>query len=223
MKFNKFCSVFIITAASTFFSCSNEPKENTDEHSQNNSSEATTIADTNKNATTTTPVKDNWLIIPGECAGNTCIGENTEKLSAILGDPDFADAAMGKAWLTWYGSKDEHNNRSQLNIYTTYKDSNMREKTVQIILVTSPKFHTAADLHVYSDYKLIQTHYPALSFSGKYKEDNRIINIYDSEKDGIAFETVKANNQELCTAIILHKKGENFTDSYIPYHQNPVQ
>jgi hypothetical protein len=42
-------------------------------------------------------------------------------LETEFGKPDMSDAAMGKAWLTWYGKKDEHNNKTELNIYTHIK------------------------------------------------------------------------------------------------------
>ena len=66
-------------------------------------------------------------IIPGERIGLTKLEENTETLSE-LGKPDFSDAAMGKSWATWI-SKDAEKN--ELNIYSTYKDSEMKEKVVR--------------------------------------------------------------------------------------------
>src|SRR4051794_3721472 len=69
----------------------------------------------------------NKLIVPGKSIGKVELGMGDDKLEPEFGKSDMSDAAMGKAWLTWYGKKpDEHNNKTELNIYTTYKDTSMR-------------------------------------------------------------------------------------------------
>ena len=84
-----------------------------------------------------------WLIVPGESLGRIKLGTDAAGLEKILHKPDASNAAMGKAWLTWKGKRDEHNNATELNIYTTYKDSTMQQKTVQQIRTTSSSFATA--------------------------------------------------------------------------------
>src|SRR5207244_3305346 len=93
----------------------------------------------------------NELIVAGKSIGKINLGMNDSLLGVVLGKADMSDAAMGKAWLTWYGKKpDEHNNKTELNIFTSYKDTSMREKVVQQVRTTSPFFSTASGLHVYS-------------------------------------------------------------------------
>ena len=95
-------------------------------------------------------VEVNKLIVPGESTGKAVLNMDAAGLEKKFGKPDMSDAAMGKAWLTWYGKKDEHNSKTELNIYTTYKDTTIREKTVQQIRTTSSFFSTENKVHVYS-------------------------------------------------------------------------
>jgi hypothetical protein len=157
------------------------------------------------------------LIVPGEGIGKVKLGEDVTLLN-VLGSPDSSDAAMGKAWLTWMGKRDEHNNIPQLNVYTTYADNNMQEKTVQQIRTTSSRFFTADSVHVYSSLETIRQSFPLLQTVASYNEDGKAILIYDAIKKGIAFEIAKAGNQEICTGIIVHKKGQNVVQIYMMVH-----
>ena len=104
----------------------------------------------------TAPVSGNYLIVPGKSVGKVSLGMEASVLDSLLGRPDKSDAAMGKAWLTWNGKRDEHNNATELNIYTTYSDSTMRQKTVQQIRTTSSVFATATGLRVYASLAAIK-------------------------------------------------------------------
>jgi hypothetical protein len=157
-------------------------------------------------------------IIPGKSIGLTTLGDDAEKLEKSLGKPDLSDAAMGKAWLTWNGKKDEHNNVTQLNIFTAYSNNEMKEKTVQQIRTTSSYFLTADSLHVYSSLNNILKKFPGVKKSAEYKDDGRTISIYDEKEKGIAFEIAAANGQQTCTGIIIHKKGESTIDIYRTLH-----
>jgi hypothetical protein len=128
----------------------------------------------------------------------------------------MSDAAMGKAWLTWYGKKDEHNNRTELNIYTTYRDTSMREKSVQQIRTTSSFFSTGNNMHVYSSLDEIKKVFPGIQKLDQLANNGRNISVYDDVKNGIAFEIADANDQKICTAIIVHIKGRKVSDIYIP-------
>lgn len=146
------------------------------------------------------------------------IGTDAAELETVLGKPDLSDAAMGKAWLTWKGKKDEHNNATELNIYTTYKDSTMRQKTVQQIRTTSALFSTDGGLRVYSSLETIRKEFPGIRKLAHYSEEGREIVIYDEIKKGIAFEITPAGQQQICTGIIIHKKGSPVTDVYAFLH-----
>lgn len=166
-------------------------------------------------APTGAAVAADQLIIPGERVGKTPLGLPADSLTALLGRPDLSDAAMGKAWLTWNGKRDEHNNRTELNIYTTYRDSTMREKVVRQIRSTSSFFKTKDQLGVYSSLKDIQAHFPHLKPAGWYKDGSRIITIYDARAAGISFEVASANAQQICTGVIVHPKGQAVLDVYM--------
>jgi hypothetical protein len=177
--------------------------------------------DTGTTATNTPAISSDKLARPGKGIGKINLGSNADKLEELLGKPDFSDAAMGKAWLTWYSKhRDEHNNRNELNIYTTYADSTMRTKTVKQIRVTSPFYITADSLQVYNDLTSIRKVYPDLVFEGKYKEQKggRMIQLYDAIGQGIAFEAAEANGQQICIGMIVHEPGKAVTDIYITLH-----
>ncbi|KAA2239824.1 hypothetical protein F0L74_26930 [Chitinophaga agrisoli] len=160
------------------------------------------------------------LASAGKGIGKINLGSNADELDKLLGKPDFSDAAMGKAWLTWYSKRmDEHNNRNELNIYTTYADSTMRARVVKQIRVTSPFYLTTDSLQVYNDLARIQQVYPEISFEGKYKEKGgRTILLYDATSQGIAFEVAEAGEQRICTSMIVHEPGKKVTDIYITLH-----
>jgi len=158
------------------------------------------------------------LIIDGESVGKIALGTDALTLKNILGKPDMSDAAMGKAWTTWYGKKrDEHNNKTELDIYTAYKDTSMREQTVQQIRATSSFFVTADSIHVYSSLDEIKNKY-AVKKSAHYNSDGRSITLYDDKHKGIAFEIASANTQNICVGIIIHPKDKSVNDIYIMLH-----
>jgi hypothetical protein len=161
-------------------------------------------------------VEANKLIVPGESIGKAVLNMDATNLETEFGKPDMSDAAMGKAWLTWYGKKDEHNNKNELNIYTTYKDTSMQEKTVQQIRTTSSFFSAENNVHVYSSLSEIKKAFPAIQKLNKLPDNNRNIFIYDDVHNGVAFEIADANDQKICIAIIVHIKGKKVSDIYIP-------
>lgn len=120
--------------------------------------------------------------------------------------------------LPWKGRRDEHNNATELNVYTTYKDSTMNEKTVQQVRTTSSFFTTANNIHVYSSLSEIRQAFPLIQKSASYNEDGRNIHIYDVINEGIAFEVADAGSQQICTGIIVHQKGKKVTEIYIMLH-----
>ncbi|MCY1485327.1 hypothetical protein D3C87_327320 [compost metagenome] len=150
------------------------------------------------------------LIIPGKSIGLTQLGQNAETLLS-LGKPDFSDAAMGKAWATWY-SKDGQ--KKELNIYTTYKDSEMKEKVIRQIRITSPEFKTSDKIATGKSLKDIQQSFPKVKLIGKYNANGKAVQLYDDADSGIAFEI----ENDLCIGIIIHETGKKVTDEYITLH-----
>ncbi len=172
--------------------------------------ENTAVTDTVVEPTLVKTTDEKQLIVPGKSIGLTHLGQNAETL-ASLGRPDFSDAAMGKAWSTWY-SKD--NKKNELNIYTTYKDSEMTEKVIRLIRITSPEFKTEEGISTGSSINTIRSSYPKLVITGKYKDAGESVEIYDAMDSGIAFEIKK----ESCISIIVHETGKKVTDEYITFH-----
>lgn len=211
------CAIILLTAC-------NNSSNNTSSNNDTSTTTTDTIIkhdtvvvnnDTNANVENT---GGNPLIIAGESVGKVSLGTDASTLQNILGKPDMSDAAMGKAWTSWYGKKrDEHNNKTELNIYTAYKDTSMREQTVQQIRTTSSFFITTDSVHVYSSLDDIKNKY-AVKKSAQYNSDGRLITIYDDKQKGIAFETAGANNQNICIGIIIHQKNKSVNDIYIMLH-----
>ncbi len=155
------------------------------------------------------------LIIPGKSIGNISLEQNAESLDSILGKADLSDAAMGKAWLTWFSKVSDTVTGNELNIYTTYKDNEMREKVVRQVRITSDEFKTADGLATGKSLADIRKVYPEIAKIGGYDlETSNPVLIYDSVPDGIAFETEK----DSCTGIIIHEKGKEVAKEYITFH-----
>ena len=159
-------------------------------------------------------IENAFEIIPGERIGLTKLEENTETLLE-LGKSDFSDAAMGKSWATWISKDDEKN---ELNIYSTYKDSEMKEKVVRQIRITSPKFQTPNEISTGKSLQEIQKAFPDIKLVAKYTDEKtkNLVEIHDSETNGIAFEFT----QNECSAIIVHTKDKKVTEEYITLHPN---
>ena len=227
---------FLFLVLIFFTACNNEPATNDNTSAQDtitNQEVATTQPDSivaNPDSVVTNNDNNNKvvndaenpesvpLIIAGESVGKIALGTDASKLQNILGKPDMSDAAMGKAWTTWYGKKrDEHNNKTELDIYTAYKDTSMREQTVQQIRTTSSFFVTADSIHVYSSLDEIKNKY-AVKKSAHYNSDGRTITLYDDKQKGIAFEIASANTQNICVGIIIHPKDKSVNDIYIMLH-----
>ena len=158
------------------------------------------------------------MIIAGKSIGKVTLGTEASALENLLGKPDLSDAAMGKAWLTWKGKRDSHNNLPELNIYITYRDTSMREKIVRQIRTTSPDFSTGNGLSVYSSFDKLRKEFPGIKKVAGYQEDGREILMFDDRDKGIAFEFAIAGRELICTGIIVHEKGKGVNDIYITLH-----
>ena len=221
--FFSFLILFLFTA------CNNKPATNDNTSAQDtvtNQDTAVTQPDTvvtnnddnNGVVNDTENPKSVPLIIAGESVGKIMLGTDASTLQNILGKPDMSDAAMGKAWTTWYGkNRDEHNNKTELDFYTAYKDTSMREQTVQQIRTTSSFFITNDSIHVYSSLNEVKNKY-AVKKAAHYNSDGRVITLYDDKQKGIAFEIASANTQNVCVGIIIHTKDKSVNDIYIMLH-----
>src|ERR1043166_7948146 len=104
-------------------SCNNTPPSTTgnpDTSGADTTRTGTDRSQASSPADTLSNVHSNDTIIAGQSVGKIQIGASDATLN-MLGKADLSDAAMGKAWLTWYGKQDE-TNRTELNVYTAYRD-----------------------------------------------------------------------------------------------------
>ena len=155
----------------------------------------------------------NLTIIPGKSIGNVSLDQNSEEL-AFLGQADLSDAAMGKAWLTWYSTNSKLvNGKTELNIYTTYKDHEMKEKVVRQIRITSPDFKTESGISVGMPFSEIQKLVPNLDYTGHFQNPgtNDNVELYDDAAVGIAFEILNDGSEKTCVAIIVHPSERKVT------------
>lgn len=169
--------------------------------------------------------KVNLVVVPGMSIGNVWLEQNTEKLG-FLGDADLSDAAMGKAWLTWYSSNSKLvNGKSELNVYTTYKDNEMKEKVVRQIRVTSPDFKTADGIGTGMAFSEIQKLIPNLDYIGSFRNPgtSNPVELYDATTVGIAFEIENTGSDKICIALIVHPKNRNVTEEYLYFHPDLIR
>lgn len=158
------------------------------------------------------------LIIPAQRVGLTEINQDAALLDSILGVPDLSDAAMGKAWLTWYGkTADVNSGKYELNIFTTYKDSQMMSKVVRQIRVTSPDFKIASNgLSTGRSKSDFEKQYPDLKRVATYKnkENNIETELYEVENGGIAFEFEAG----FCYSIIVFERDQDVARYFRTFH-----
>jgi hypothetical protein len=160
-------------------------------------------------------VPEKLLVIPGQSIGHIALAQNSETLEPILGKPDLSDAAMGKAWLTWFSKVSGSVTGNELNVYTTYKDNEMREKVVRQIRITSRDFRTADGLHTGKPLADFQKIHPDLKLVGQYDhETSTPISVYDDAEAGIAYEFENG----ICSGIIVHERGRKVADDYLAFH-----
>jgi len=165
----------------------------------------------------TAKVSENFIIAPGEKIGNTMIGASAETLSA-LGQPDLSDAAMGKAWMSWF-SKKPNNSGTELMVSTGYKDSEMKEKTIKEIRVNSPDFKTAGGNSVGNTVLDIVEEFPNIKATMAYSniKTGQEVEVFDDQFSGIAFEIQKEAPKK-CIAIIIHEKDKPVRVDYTVLH-----
>ncbi|MCX2741420.1 hypothetical protein [Pontibacter anaerobius] len=158
-----------------------------------------------------------YLIIPGESIGHIKLGMAAKTVSSILGKPDSGDAAMGKA-LSFWVSKQANEPQHYVAVYTV-TDFGSEDETprVQQVQVTSPQFLTTDSIGTGKSLPEIRQKYKKLKPLAYFRnEQQQQVYIYNDREQGIAFEITTSDS--LCTAITIHPKGENVTDTYLPLH-----
>ena len=145
-------------------------------------------------------VENNYLIIPGERIGKIILGMNQEEVLKTLGKPSRSDAAMGKYVYTWLGKQRPY--KSEVNVVTSYADSNMKNRSVKLIRTTSPSFSTKEGVHPDMDMKDILRLMPELKYVRSYESENHQAktDLYQDKSIGIVVECLNYE-PKLCVAI----------------------
>ena len=163
--------------------------------------------DTDSVAAQQATIPDSVALMPGQSVGTFKLGDSDSLLFQRLGEPDFTDAAMGKAVLMWYiDTADAY----LLSIFTSRDMGNDETARIQQIRVTSPDFKTGESLQVGSTLAEIGDHYQITAVE-TYEKGGQTYSVYDSDA-GIAFEI---GPDDRCVAIIIHLVDANKT-TYLP-------
>jgi hypothetical protein len=151
------------------------------------------------------------LVVPGRSLGNLKLGADAATL-APYGPANYGDAAMQKAWATWYGSGHP---ATQLDVYTTMVPGRDTHKSVQVIRATSPYFQLANGLRNGSTLHQIQECYGQLPLATSYRLPAGTRYLYDNVKRGIAFELDGKASTSHCRALVVHLPGQPVVKIYL--------
>lgn len=146
----------------------------------------------------------NAAVVPGRSLGNITLGANASSLAA-LGPTSTSDAAMQKAWATWYGARPADGGpRTQLDVYTAPANHDVDHHTVQVVRATSPWFHLANGLRVGTSRRAIWAAYGALPLVATYRLAAGPRYLYDDTRRGLAFELDGQASGSRCRALVVH-------------------
>lgn len=166
----------------------------------------TDSADTERRPHAASP--ESLALVPGESAGAFRLGESDSLAHQQFGQPDYSDAAMGKAVLLWYTGTDSA--EYPLSIFISRDMGNDETARIQQIRVTSPTFKTDESLGVGSTLTEISDGYQVAPIE-TYEKNGETYSIYDSNT-GIAFEL---GPDDRCVAIIIHPADVDVA-TYLP-------
>lgn len=174
------------------------------------------ITDTLKTVQTELALDKNDVVVAGSSIGKITLGipfENT-----IIGEPDFSDSAMGKSWLVWYDNKaDEKNRLANWMVYTSYNDSEMKEKVISEVRTILPNFKTETGIRVGSTFEAVNKEFTSLNEVAKFRNqrNGKDTYIYDATNSGIAFEFTGKGKTATCSALIVYRKDKPINTDYI--------
>ncbi|MBE7175198.1 MAG: hypothetical protein INR69_02265 [Mucilaginibacter polytrichastri] len=180
-------------------------------------SQATAI-DTFKN------IPDTKLIVPGKQIGETRIGETDKELFSVMKKPDAGDAAMGKAWSTWYSKPspgDTDTTRHETNVFTVRRNGVDNDTAkVKLIRVTSPFFATKTRVSANRPMDYVQKVFPGIKKVATFPDKNGEMSVFDDQAAGIAFEAQGEGKTAVCRAVIVHAPGTPLLDDFMGLHND---
>lgn len=167
----------------------------------------TTTADT-ATVAATEQLMDEALIVPGESVGPIRLNEADSTVLDNLGEPDYSDAAMGKAVLAWYMTGDSP--AYPISIFTARDMGNDETARIKQVRITSPYYTTSEGLCASSSLAQIAAQYNTEQVE-TYAKNGEQYAVLDT-KQGIAFEV---NPNDSCVAIIVYEPVGG-VNSYLP-------
>jgi hypothetical protein len=151
------------------------------------------------------------LVVPGRGLGNLRLGADAATL-APLGPAAYSDAAMQKAWATWFGAGHPP---AQLDVYTTMIPGQDTHKSIQVIRATSSYFRLANGLRNGATLRQIQECYGQLPLATSYQLKAGPRYLYDDVRRGIAFELDGKTSTSHCRALLVHLPGQAVAKTYL--------
>ena len=151
------------------------------------------------------------LVVPGRSLGNLRLGADAATL-ATLGPAAYGDAAMQKAWATWFGAGHPP---AQLDVYTTMIPGQDTHKSIQVIRATSSFFGLANGLRNGSTLHQIEECYGRLPLASSYQLPAGPRYLYDDVARGIAFELDGQTSTSRCRALVVHRPGQPAAKIYL--------
>lgn len=150
------------------------------------------------------PTPPAQLVVPGRSLGSLKLGADVATM-ASYGPADYGDAAMQKAWATWFGTGHPP---TQLDVYSTLIPGQDTHKSVQVVRATSPYFRLANGLRNGSTLHQIQACYGRLPLASSYQLKTSLRYLYDDVQRGIAFELDGQASTSHCRALVVHLPGQ---------------
>jgi hypothetical protein len=161
---------------------------------------------------------ENHLIVPGERIGALKLGARTADVDSPLGEPDFSDAATGKASETWFvgvkrGDKGRPFHRPDEIALFCHRDTEGHHYLITEIAVTSPRFATADGIAPGSALAAIRSKFPQIKQleadpNADYWPPFGEIEFYLDTKQGIGFAIRKSDG--VCVQILVAPSGEDY-------------
>ncbi|WP_162428466.1 hypothetical protein [Pontibacter pudoricolor] len=208
----------------TFLSCSDSGTRTAETEHPQEATNKTSPSDTTPSKPETivaTPALDSaFLIVPGQRIGQISLGETAEKITSTLGQPDSGDAAMGKALSFWLG-KGRHKQNYVAVYFSRNFDGGPEDLLARQIRVNSPSFKTIENVGIGNNISTIRQHHILQPIAYYLNPQQQRTYIFDDTPAGIAFEITTPDST--CTAITIHQKGENVTNSYLPVYPDLIR
>ena len=153
-------------------------------------------------------------IVAGAKAGKIVINMEEKSVEKLLGAPSFGEGAAGTIYDTWF-SKSREGETEQTSIVLRFDEAGAKRGVSQVA-VTSPFFHTRANISVGSDPTAIWHEFPELRYVGEAVSMNgEHLEMYDAMHSGIAVLIEHIDHPAAgqawgkCRAIIVHRPDED--------------